>query len=650
MPSVTNTCNGTAGSKYNITLNYVINSQSISANTSNITVYATVQRNDGYSASAYNGYENQNHTTLTVGGSAKVDENFILDTRNSRLQELSRWTGNVTHNADGTLTLALSASFTTDLAPSLTGGSVSTMWTLTTISRTSDFTVTPSSVDAGGSVTIKVIPASSSFTHTATIGFYGQTLTLDFPAGTTQKTATIPKDWLYQMTSATSGSATVIVATKSGSTTIGSDAASLTIRAPASVVPTIGDLAITRIDNGVPADWGVYVQGYSKAQVQITGAAGAYGSTIRSYAINSSGFSASGQTATIGPITLSGAVDIWGTVIDSRLRSAVMTKTIQVVPYSKPWFTSTPAVIRSNAAGEEDANGEYIAITAEWDCAVKDKNTCAGTYRITPVSGSASELTGALTSGVQTVVQASSDYSWAVAITLTDALASSPYTATVPTGSTLMDFRAGGKGIAIGKVAETDGFDVDMVTKFRRDVSMLGALTLPVFGLLKSTLSGVIAATAGTDYATPAQLEAKQNKITASGILKGGGSGSVSAATAGTDYEQVTIGGTTSSRYAKFAGGLLICWGKQNFGTRSITNAWGNLYESTAICQFSNFAYTFSEVPAVMAMQNHEAYSSFFVEGMSSTTTTNPGYFYADRPNSATITVCASYIAIGRWK
>jgi len=234
------------------------------------------------------------------------------------------------------------------------------------------------------------------------------------------------------MTSAVSGSATVLVTTKNGGTTIGSTTAPLTIRAPASVVPTIGDLVITRIDNGVPADWGVYVQGYSTAQVQITGAAGAYGSTIRSYAINSSGFSASGQTATIGPITLSGAVDIWGTVIDSRLRSAVMTKTIEVVPYSKPWFTSTPAVIRSNASGEEDANGEYIAITAAWDCAVKDKNTCAGTYRITPVSGSASALTGALTSGTQTVVQASSDYSWTVAITLTDALASSPYTATVP--------------------------------------------------------------------------------------------------------------------------------------------------------------------------------------------------------------------------
>ena len=532
MPSVTNTCNGSAGSKYNITLNYTINSQSISANTSNITVYATVQRNDGYAGSAWNGYENQNHTTLTVGGSVKVDENFVLDTRNSRLQELSRWTGNVTHNSDGTLTLALSASFTTDLAPALTGGSVSASWTLTTIPRTSSFTVTPSSVDAGNSVTIKISPASSSFSHTAAISFYGQTLSLDFPAGTTQKTATIPMNWLYQMTSAVSGSATVLVTTKNGGTTIGSTTAPLTIRVPASVVPTIGDLVITRIDNGVPADWGVYVQGYSKAKIQITGAAGTYGSAIRSYSINSSGFSASGQEATAGPITQSGTVDFWGTVIDSRMRSAVLTKSIQVEPYSRPFFTSTPAVIRSNASGAEDTNGEYIAITAAWDYSLKDKNTCAGAYRITPVSGSASELTGTLTNGTQTVVPASSDYSWTVSITLTDALSSSPYTATVPTGSTLMDFRTGGKGIAIGKVAEADGFDVDMETRFRRAVNMqgnlsasnvsmtgtvniTGSLSIPTKGaILKTTAGGLTTgAVSGTDY-TPGPPPSTTIKLT----------------------------------------------------------------------------------------------------------------------------------------
>lgn len=56
-------------------------------------------------------------------------------------------------------------------------------------------------------------------------------------------------------------------------------------------------------------------------------------------------------------------------------------------------------------------------------------------------------------------------------------------------------------------------------------------------GLLKRASGGTIsAAVAGTDYATPASVTAKQNKITATGILKRNSSGNVVAATAGTDY------------------------------------------------------------------------------------------------------------------
>ena len=56
-------------------------------------------------------------------------------------------------------------------------------------------------------------------------------------------------------------------------------------------------------------------------------------------------------------------------------------------------------------------------------------------------------------------------------------------------------------------------------------------------GILKGNGNGsVTSATAGTDYATPAQVNTKQNMIYASGILKGNGAGTISAATAGTDY------------------------------------------------------------------------------------------------------------------
>lgn len=56
-------------------------------------------------------------------------------------------------------------------------------------------------------------------------------------------------------------------------------------------------------------------------------------------------------------------------------------------------------------------------------------------------------------------------------------------------------------------------------------------------GLLKGDgVGGITAAAAGADYATPASVAAKQDKITASGLIKGDGEGVISAAVAGTDY------------------------------------------------------------------------------------------------------------------
>lgn len=232
-----------------------------------------------------------------------------------------------------------------------------------------------------------------------------------------------------------------------------------------------------------------------------------------------------------------------------------------------------------------------------------------------------------------------------------------------------------------GKLDKTGGTLLGML-------NAAGGLSIGVTdSLLKTTPGGVVNnAIADTDYATPGYVngqisahdsasgahadlfDAKLDKtggtinggLTAAGgivlpidgekMLKTASNGKISAATAGTDYEKVTFGGTTTRGYAKFASGLLICWGKQNFGSQAVTNPWGTLYESSRLT-FTNFAYTFSAVPVVTAMPNEESSASFFVEGMSGTTTTSPGYFYADRPNSATIgTTCASYIAIGRWK
>ena len=72
-----------------------------------------------------------------------------------------------------------------------------------------------------------------------------------------------------------------------------------------------------------------------------------------------------------------------------------------------------------------------------------------------------------------------------------------------------------------------------------------GTTETTVSGILKGTGGHIAAAAAGTDYATPEQVNAKQNTITASGILKGNGSGGISAAAAGTDYIQPESGAWT---------------------------------------------------------------------------------------------------------
>lgn len=472
MASVSNTCNGSSGSKYTIRLYYVLNSQNISGNTSNITVYATLQRNDGYANSAYNGYENQNHTMLTVAGTKRVDKNFILDTRNSKVQELSRWTGNISHNADGTKTIALAASFTSAMS-SLTGGSVSTNWTLPAIPRVSDFNLIPDTVDAGQLMKIQVLDSSRTLAHTVTITLGSYKQVIEYAPGDVSHDFRPPPDWCNAIPNATSAAATVTVTTKSGSTVLGSKSKTLTIRVPSIIVPSAGTLSVTRVDGAVPSGWGIYVQGYSKATVKLTGAAGSYGSTIKSYSLSGGGYSSASSSFTTGVLKTAGTVSFTGKVTDSRGRTATATQSITVQAYSPPRF-GTVNIYRCNAAGAEDSTGGYVAIQASYSyTSLSGKNTCSGSYRLARVGGGGSALTGSFSSGTKVIVPGiDGDYSWSVTLTLKDALNTMTYNTEVSTAATTMDFLEGGKGVAVGKVAEQENLlDVAFDARFRGKVA-----------------------------------------------------------------------------------------------------------------------------------------------------------------------------------
>lgn len=115
---------------------------------------------------------------------------------------------------------------------------------------------------------------------------------------------------------------------------------------------------------------------------------------------------------------------------------------------------------------------------------------------------------------------------------------------------------------------------------------------------------------------------------------------------------KTVMGSNSNGSYAKFPDGLLICWGLQDFGTHDITTAWGLLYETDTLT-FKPFptAVPFIDVPS-LTVSAHCTGWTFLIEGMKNTTRTEPGSFWAIRPDNVALSVpiIASYIAIGRWK
>lgn len=280
-----------------------------------------------------------------------------------------------------------------------------------------------------------------------------------------------------QIPNSTSGTVTITCSTYNGSTLIGSTTCTATLSVPSSVIPTMTSLTATRVDGTVPSSWEIYVQTKSKATLTINGAAGSYGSTISAYSITGGGFSGSGSSLTTGFLNTSGTITFTAKVKDSRGRwSAEKTVSISVVAYSPPTFTNY-LTQRCNSSGTVTTNGTYgrglINFTYA-SCSSKNTITTAVAYKRSTAS-SYTTTSVKFSSGTAFIFgggSLSTDYSYDIRYTLTDAFGSIIVVDSISTASVLMDFKAGGTGIGVGKVAETDNlFDVGMNVKFRGTVS-----------------------------------------------------------------------------------------------------------------------------------------------------------------------------------
>ena len=320
------------------------------------------------------------------------------------------------------------------------------------------------SVAAGSAAKLNITAYNSAYTHKVTWKFGSNSHAQTVAAGATSASYTIPLSWLNAIPNATSGSASATLETiDTGGASLGSYSYGFTITTPSSVAPTISSVTATPVnDNSVLSGGGVYAYGKSKATLKINGAAGAYGSTIKSCSITTSPNvgSSTASSFTTGLIYTSGTVTVTAKITDSRGRSATKTTTFSVHAYSAPYFSAVEGY-RSNSSGtRDDVSGTYARIRATFGgSALNGKNAVSCKLVMKQIGGSYS-TSATLTSGTAVILGGGSlavDASYEVTLTLTDTVGTvSTYNITVPSAAYIMHVKKGGKAVGFGTAAGAD--------------------------------------------------------------------------------------------------------------------------------------------------------------------------------------------------
>lgn len=436
-------------------LTIVQNSQNVANNTSNITVQAIAN----WTAGSYN-LSGECNGSITIDGTAYSFSNIDLnpDRTTTGSGVVMTKTVNVTHATDGTKTVNCSASFYTGLSSSGTQTASATK-TLTTIPRSSEFSVSNGTLNTAQTITIT--RKSTSYTHTLTwkSGSYSGTLLDKSTSGSVSFTPS-----LNLANNAPYGSSVNIeftLTTYSGSTAIGTKTATISAAIPTSVKPTC-TVAVTD-PTGYSATYGGFVQGRSTMRITVTPTI-AYSSPISSYNISADGKSYTASPVTTSVISAGSNFTVSATVTDGRSRTGSNTASVTVVPYSKPVISSL-SVTRCDSDGTVNATGAYAKVTYSHSItSLSDKNGKTITLKYKQSSAStytSVTLTSAYTSTNATYVFAATDNSaYDIQLVVTDNFESTTRSTSVSTAFTIIHLNGDGKGVCFGGISTDDTFSI----------------------------------------------------------------------------------------------------------------------------------------------------------------------------------------------
>lgn len=331
-------------------------------------------------------------------------------------------------------------------------------------------------VEMGKAVTINTPAVNNAYRHTLRYAFGGASGTI--ATGITSSVSwTPPVSLANQIPSATAGSGTIYCDTYSGSTLLGTKSVSITLTVPGSVVPSAGTLSAALAED--TSGTGLYVKGMGKAKLTLSGASGAYGSSITSYTITGGGWAATNGALTTGTLASAGDITFTATVTDSRGRKASTTRTISVIDYTKPGVAVCD-VYRCDADGNRKKAGTYFAVEINASYSAITGNTLSITVRYKKQSESSYGTATNVTNNGKTVIGggnigASTTYD--VLVTVADKYNSLLIQRTLSTKSVLQSFKRSA-GAAIGKVAElANWLDVAWNTRIRGNLKVDGGMS-----------------------------------------------------------------------------------------------------------------------------------------------------------------------------
>ena len=347
--------------KYSLILKCWEDSYSIENNTSRVYWWVGIRSNTQY----HNHQGLSEHYKVVVNGSTVHDASHTVSCGSGQTVGIADGYTTVSHNADGSKSISVSASFSCDntsyYAPRT--GSCSGSLTLTTIPRASSISIDSPSIECGNTININGSSASKNFTHKIYATWNGKTSELvTIASGTTTPSFsyTIPTSWEKDLPNSTSGIATFTLETFSGSNSVGSKSVNATIKVRSGVVPSIGTVSISDT-NSICTGIGQYVQSQSRLKFSIA-TSGSQGSTVTSVSTKFEGQTYNSSSFTTGTVQGSGSISYTTTIYDSRGRSSQVSGKITVSAYSSPRLTNVTAKRANSSYVVDEASGTYALL------------------------------------------------------------------------------------------------------------------------------------------------------------------------------------------------------------------------------------------------------------------------------------------------